>query len=139
MDINIKIEAPALVDAINALAVAIAGNIELLLDGPGAKAAATTAAATVPTAPTTVTPAPAVAVTPRPVEQAEQPQATVPTAVQTYSMEQLAVAATQLMDAGRRQELVNLLGQFGVQALTALPKEQYGAFATKLRELGAKL
>ena len=139
MDINIKIEAPALVDAINALAVAIAGNIELLLDGPGAKAAATTAAATVPTAPTTVTPAPAVPVTPRPVEQAEQPQATVPTAVQTYSMEQLAVAATQLMDAGRRQELVNLLGQFGVQALTALPKEQYGAFATKLRELGAKL
>ena len=77
MDITIKIEAPQLADAINALAVAIAGNIELILDGPGARAAQTTTAAAVPTAPTTVTPAPAaVPVTPQPVVQAEQPQAT---------------------------------------------------------------
>ncbi len=140
MDITIKIEAPQLADAINALAVAIAGNIELILDGPGARAAQTTTAAAVPTAPTTVTPAPAaVPVTPQPVVQAEQPQATVPTTQQTYTMEQLAVAATQLVDAGRREELVGLLGQFGVQALTALPKDQYGAFATALRQMGAKL
>jgi hypothetical protein len=63
----------------------------------------------------------------------------VPTASQTYTMEQLAVAATQLVDAGRRTELVSLLQTFGVQALTALPKEQYGAFATQLRALGAKI
>lgn len=138
MDITIKIEAPALVDAINALAVALAGNMGLLLDGPGARAAQTTIAAAVPTAPTTVTPAPAVPVTPQPVVQAEQP-APVPTTQQTYTMEQLAVAATQLVDAGRREELVGLLGQFGVQALTALPKEQYGAFATALRQMGAKI
>ncbi len=105
---------------------------------PGARAAQTTIAAAVPTAPTTVTPAPAVPVTPQPVVQAEQP-APVPTTQQTYTMEQLAVAATQLVDAGRREELVGLLGQFGVQALTALPKEQYGAFATALRQMGAKL
>ncbi|MPN41310.1 hypothetical protein SDC9_188853 [bioreactor metagenome] len=54
-------------------------------------------------------------------------------------MEQLAVAATQLVDAGRRQELVNLLTSFGVQALTTLPKEQYGNFATQLRAMGAKI
>jgi hypothetical protein len=54
-------------------------------------------------------------------------------------MEQLAVAATQLNDAGRRVELINLLSSFGVQALTALPKEQYGNFATQLRALGAKI
>jgi len=65
--------------------------------------------------------------------------ATVPTTVQTYTMEQLAVAATQIVDAGRRTELVGLLSSFGVQALTALPKEQYGAFATQLRALGAKI
>lgn len=63
----------------------------------------------------------------------------VPTASQTYTMEQLAVAATQLVDAGRRTELVSLLQTFGVQALIALPKEQYGAFATQLRVLGVKI
>lgn len=67
------------------------------------------------------------------------PTSTVPTSSQTYTMEQLAVAATQLVDAGRRSELVNLLQTFGVQALTALPKEQYGAFATQLRILGSKI
>jgi hypothetical protein len=65
--------------------------------------------------------------------------AAVPTASQTYTMEQLAVAATQLVDAGRRSELVSLLQTFGVQALTALPKEQYGAFAAQLRGLVAKI
>lgn len=77
-----------------------------------------------------------------PVQVMPQPDATapiIPTTTQTYTMEQLAVAATQLVDANRRQDLLNLLGQFGVQALTALPKEQYGAFATQLRALGAKI
>ncbi|MED1419049.1 hypothetical protein [Bacillus smithii] len=74
----------------------------------------------------------------QPVQQSPQSQA-VPTSAPSYTMDQLAVAATQLMDAGKREELVQLLASFGVQALTALPKEQYGAFATKLRELGAKL
>jgi len=57
----------------------------------------------------------------------------------TYTLEQLSVAATPIMDAGRQQELVALLNQFGVQALTQLPKEQYGAFATALRGLGARI
>lgn len=84
-----------------------------------------------------------VSVVPVPQQAQVQSQAvqtsTVPTSSQTYSMEQLAVAATQLVDAGRRSELVSLLQTFGVQALTALPKEQYGAFATQLRALGAKI
>ena len=63
----------------------------------------------------------------------------VPTATPTYTMEQLAVAGTQLVDAGRRDDLVKLLAAFGVQSLTELPEEQYGAFATKLRELEAKI
>jgi hypothetical protein len=54
-------------------------------------------------------------------------------------MEQLAVAATQLVDAGRRNDLVSLLGSFGVQALTQLPKEHYGVFATQLRAMGARI
>ena len=74
--------------------------------------------------------------------QPQQPPVTppvVPTAPSTYTMEQLAVAATQLMDAGRKNDLLNLLAQFNVQALTVLPKEQYGAFATQLRAMGARI
>lgn len=62
-----------------------------------------------------------------------------PTSTQSYTMEQLAVAATVIVDAGRRAELVSLLNSFGVQALTELPKEQYGAFATKIRGLGVNI
>jgi len=81
--------------------------------------------------------APMPTVTPQPM--AEAPSQPVPTAALTYTVDQLAIAATQLMDAGRKDDVVSLLAQFGVQALTLLPKEQYGAFATRLRELGAKL
>lgn len=72
-------------------------------------------------------------------QQQPVPQQSVPTSQTAYSMDQLAVAATQLMDAGKRDQLMQLLASFGVQALTALPQEQYGAFATKLRELGANI
>lgn len=82
----------------------------------------------------------------QPVQQPSQPapqqpmqQQPVPTTQTTYSMDQLAVAATQLMDTGKREQLLQLMATFGVQALTALPQEQYGAFATKLRELGANI
>lgn len=74
-----------------------------------------------------------------PIQQQPAGVPAVPTSTQAYTMEQLAVAATQIVDAGRRTELVGLLNSFGVQALTALPKEQYGAFATQLRTLGAKI
>jgi len=75
-----------------------------------------------------------------PVQQpTKQPPATVPTSAPTYTLERLAVAATPLIDGGKRQEIVNLLNSFGVQALTQLPKERYGEFATALRQLGAKI
>jgi hypothetical protein len=96
----------------------------------------------IPQQPVQVTPTyiqPTAPVQPQQPLQNQVPIPNVPTAAQTYSMEQLAVAATQLVDAGRRTELISLLGSFGVQALTALPKEQYGPFATQLRALGAKI
>lgn len=60
-------------------------------------------------------------------------------AAPAYQIDDLARAASQLMDAGKQQDLIALLGQFSVQALTQLPKEQFGAFATALRQMGAKL
>jgi hypothetical protein len=57
----------------------------------------------------------------------------------TYNTDDLARAASQLMDAGKQKQLIDLLGTFGVQALTQLPKDKYGEFATALRQLGAKI
>lgn len=63
----------------------------------------------------------------------------VPTTTKEYTVDDLARAAIPLMDAGGQQVLVGLLSQFGVATLPQLPKEQYGAFATALRGLGAKI
>lgn len=91
----------------------------------------------VPTTNSSITPTPT-AVPVQSAIPATTPSA-VPTAPQTYTFDQLAVAATQLVDAGRVGEVQQLLASFGVQALTMLPKEQYGAFATALRQMGAKI
>ena len=50
----------------------------------------------------------------------------------------MAAGAT-LMDAGKVNELIALLHSFGVQAVMDLKPEQLGAFATKMRDLGAKV
>lgn len=77
-----------------------------------------------------------------PVQQAPvQPQqAVVPTSqAPAYTMDQLAVAATQLMDSGKVDLLRGILHQFSVTALTELPKDKYGEFATTLRQNGVKI
>ena len=82
--------------------------------------------------------------TPQPIQpsqgQAVQPpQAAVPITTTGYTLDDLARAAMTLMDAGRQQELLGLLSQFGVDSLPALPQTQYGAFATALRGMGAQI
>lgn len=73
-----------------------------------------------------------------PSNQAPQSGVPVTTAPQ-YTVDQIMQAGATLMDAGRVDELVNLLHTFGVQAVTDLKPEQMGAFATALRGLGAKI
>lgn len=152
MNIQINIQAPELVQAIMALAASL-----------GSKSANTEVAVTTVAPVQTYVQNPAVQETPtqnvvplappvqQPVQtqpmappvQHQQPvapvQQPVPTSAPTYTMDQLAVAATQLMDACRQPDLLSLLASFGVQSLMQLPQEQYGAFATKLRELGARI
>ena len=80
--------------------------------------------------------------TPAPVQTVAPtvpPQTSVPTQTVSYTMEQLARAATQLVDAKGQQVILDLLGRFQVATLTELPTEQYGAFATELRTMGAKI
>lgn len=43
------------------------------------------------------------------------------------------------MDAGKVNDLMNLLHSYGVQAVLDLKPEQLGSFATALREMGAKI
>ena len=66
-------------------------------------------------------------------------QTTVPTTSVTYTPDDLARAAFALMDSGRQQELIGLLQQFGVNAIPELKPEQFGAFATALRGMGAQI
>lgn len=66
-------------------------------------------------------------------------QQPVQTSAINYTLDNLSAAAMTLLDAGRQQDLLNLLAQFGVESLPALPQEKYGSFATALRGLGAQI
>ena len=94
-------------------------------------------------APVPVTPVPVAqpAAAPAPVAQPIAAPAPVaaPTTARAFRFEDIQLAATSLCDTGKRAEVLALLAKYGIQALSALPAEQYGAFATELRGLGAKI
>ena len=70
----------------------------------------------------------------------QQPvQTVVPVAEKTYTLEDLQRASSTLVQAGKIQLLQGLLQEFNSLALTTLPVDQYGAFALRLRELGAAI
>lgn len=97
---------------------------------PALVAPAPTVPAAAP-APAPATPAPATASTPAPTA--------VPTSAPTYTIEQLAKAGAVLAQSGRMQDALSLLARYGVQTVNQLKPEQYGAFATELRALGAQI
>ena len=66
-------------------------------------------------------------------------QTVVPVAEKAYTLEDLQRASSTLVQAGKIQLLQGLLQEFNSLALTTLPVEQYGAFALRLRELGAAI
>ena len=100
--------------------------------------AASAPAASMPSAPVASAPVtPSVPVTPPVTPQA--PTGAVPTMAAAYTPDDLARAAMALMDSGRQAELLGLLQQFGVVAIPELKPEQYGAFATALRGMGAQI
>lgn len=71
-----------------------------------------------------------------PATPAAQP---VPTTAPSYTLDDLTKAAIPLMDSGKQPELLQLIRSFGVEALPSLQPDQYGAFATALRGLGAQI
>ena len=137
LEISVIVEATELVNAINNLAAALGGA---KLPMPAAAQVAPTAPVQ-PAAPASA-PAPAapVAPAPAPAPAPASPVATVPVAqAPQYTAAQIMEAGAALMDMGKANDLIELLHSFGVQAVTELKPEQLGAFATKMRELGAKI
>ena len=168
MEMKITVEAPDLAASILKLAEAIASGPDpalLIPDEPlpvsaypatPAPAAAPVAPVAAPVSPAPVNPtpgpaptmaAPVVAPSPSPTPVTNAPTAgptsaapAVPVAgAPTYTLDQISRAGASLVDAGKMQQLLELLGRYGVQAVTQLKPEQYGAFATELRGLGAQI
>lgn len=96
------------------------------------------AAPVAPVAPAAPT-APAAPAAPAAPTAPAAPAAPVPTTQVSYKPDDLARAAMSLMDSGRQPDLISLLGQFGVVSIPDLRPEQYGAFATALRGMGAQI
>lgn len=129
--IHIKIEAPELCAVLGALAGA---RPMLQPSVPSVAAAPAPHSAQPPALAVPVASAPMAApVAPPPAAVAA------PTAARQYDFKELQLAATSLCDAGKRDAVMALLGQFQIKALSGLSPEQYGAFATALRGLGAKI
>lgn len=146
LEMRITIEAPELVGALNNLAAAMGGA--KLTPQQGAVAAPQQPMTNPQTAAPAPAPAPAAPVQPNqlpspgPVAQAtpNYPAPNVPLAQPPqYTIDQIMAAGATLMDAGKVNELRNLLMSFGANAVMDLKPEQLGAFATGLRELGAKI
>lgn len=163
MEMKITVEAPDLAASILKLAKAIASGPDpdiLTPDEPlpvasyptaPAPAPAPAPAAPVSPAPVNPTQTPAPSPSPMPVTSAptagptsaapgSTPAPAVPvTSAPAYTLDQISRAGASLVDAGKMEQLLALLGRYGVQAVTQLQPEQYGAFATELRALGAQI
>lgn len=138
--IDININAPALVGAIEHLCTALGKPVML-----EAKPAGTAAKPELVQQPVQTTPvAPAPVQQPAPVQTAA-PQAPVQAApaaaptVKTYTMDEIAKAAGDFMTPETIPQLQALLASFGVSGLPELPADKLAAFAAELRKMGAKI
>lgn len=152
---TIKVEAPDLVAALVRLAAAVNPDPNILTPDEPRPQMPAPAPAPAPIAPPV--PQPQVTASVPPVAAPVAPAApVVPVAVPApapapaapvvpvggapaYTLDQIAKAGASLVDAGKMEPLLALLGRYGVQAITQLAPEQYGAFATELRALGAQI
>lgn len=145
MEMTIKVEAPALAAAIEKLAAAITPPDPSILtpDEPRQPVAAPVAPPQTPVAPSqppVAAPVPTAApVAPATPATPAAPAPSIPVTAPTYTLDQIAKAGAALVDAGKMEQLLALLGKYGVAAVTQLTPEQYGSFATELRALGAQI
>ena len=92
-----------------------------------------------PTAPTQpVTPVEPTAPT-QPVTPVAPATPAVPVSEKTYTLEDIQRASAALVQGGKIAQLQALLQQFNAISLAHLSQDNFGAFALKLRELGADI
>ena len=142
-EIKVTINAPELSEAINALARALSCTHSCECGDTCKAETAPAVAPTVPTRePTNATPAQT------PVAPASAPvvapvvapaQTVVPTSAPTYTLDAIARAGTALLDAGKMNELTELLKKYGADTLVTINPAYYGAVAADLRALGAQI
>lgn len=153
LEMKVKIEvADALISAIDKLASAL--NITAIpAQTPAPAAPANPTAAPAPVTAPASAPVQAASTSPiadptpaqPPVQMnaamtAPTPASVVPvTAAPTYTLDQIATAGAALVNAGKMEQLLALLGKYGIQAITQLKAEQFGQFVTELRGLGAQI
>lgn len=123
MEITVTVNAPELAGAITKLALAIKGAA-LNKNGEITIPAGTTA--TVQSVERVVQPTPAQQTTAQPQQKA-------------LTLNDIATAGAGLVDQGKMQQVIELLGKYGVQAITQLQPTQFDAFAGELRALGAAI
>ena len=150
--LEIRITAPELAEALNNLAKALTGPATTTPIGTTTGATATStisadakepveetpvvATPTVPvSAPQTVPTVPIVPTATSPSEAVP----TEPTPARLYTIGEIAKAGTALIDAGKMNELRELLEKYGVHVLTKLDTAVYPAFSDDLRALGAQI
>ena len=157
---KITIDAPQLAAAIDHLATALymrnGGTATSMPQMPANPTPAVPAQPTAPAAhtagPTSAYPYNAPAPAPMPTAPAAAPAPVAPNSPAVppaagmplasppqYTVDQIMQAGAMLMDAGKVNDLMNLLHSFGVNAVMDLKPEQLGAFATEMRKLGAQI
>ena len=117
----------------------VAVNVEAFKDSPVQTVLPVQTAVPVQAIPVQTQPVQTQPVPVQPVPIQQPVQTAVPVAEKTYTLEDLQRASSTLVQAGKIQLLQGLLQEFNSLALTTLPAEQYGAFALRLRELGAAI
>ena len=145
---GVEVAMKALTDAIlqsgvNPAEVTIPAGSTLQITGMEAVPAAETAQPTQQAAPapqpvpaTAPAPVPATAQAPAPV--AQQQAAPVPQP-QTITLDAICNAGAKLVEQGQMNQVIALLGKYGVQAVNQIRPEQFEAFAADLRGLGAQI
>ena len=137
-EIRVTIACPDLLAAAKLLA---RNSIPEAVEAPAAPAVETAAAPMPVPAPAPVS----VPATSAPVNTANPVPAAAPVVPlsqgPTYTLAQIAKAGADLIsqNPGLMPQVNALLAQYGVQAVTDVKPEHYGAFATALRGLGAKI
>lgn len=157
LEIKVTIEAPALTEALNNLAVSFGKGVAEKAPAPKANEIPATQAPETPTvpamnAPTTAAPVPPTQQTPvntapaipaAPVQQTATQAQPIPAPAQTQAapitLDAISRAGAALVDQGKMQQIMALLGKYGVQAITQLNANAYEAFAADLRALGAAI